>query len=91
MRYAARRLQKCPYGEEKPTCAKCPVHCYKTEQRQKVRDIMCFAGPRMAWRHPLKSLIHLFDKARQAEHPLQRRRRLKAASSGTDSRSARPR
>ena len=91
MRYAAKRLQKCPYGEDKPTCAKCPVHCYKAEQRPKVREIMRFAGPRMTWRYPIKSLVHLFDKARQVEHPMQRRRRLKAASSGTDSPSARRR
>ncbi len=28
--YAEVRLEKCPYGEDKPTCANCPVHCYKT-------------------------------------------------------------
>ncbi|MDT8319054.1 MAG: nitrous oxide-stimulated promoter family protein [Xanthomonadales bacterium] len=81
MRYAARRLQKCPYGKDKPTCAKCPVHCYKALQRQQVRDIMRFAGPRMIWRHPWKAVVHIVDKTRQAEHPMKRRRRIRAANS----------
>lgn len=84
LRYAARRLRKCPYGEDKPTCAKCPVHCYKAQPRQRVRDIMRFAGPRMIWRHPWKAVAHIFDKARQAEHPMKRRRRIRAASSEKD-------
>ena len=29
--YAERRLEKCPYGEAKPTCARCPIHCYKPD------------------------------------------------------------
>src|SRR5689334_12911450 len=27
--YAALRLERCRFGAEKPTCAKCPVHCYQ--------------------------------------------------------------
>ena len=27
--YAGLRLEKCPFQENKTTCAKCPVHCYK--------------------------------------------------------------
>ena len=62
MAYAERRLAKCPYGQDKPTCAKCPVHCYKAEPREQARQIMRYAGPRMTWRHPVRSLVHLFDK-----------------------------
>jgi hypothetical protein len=69
MQYARRRLEKCPYGPSKPTCARCPIHCYKPAQREAVRDIMRFAGPRMPWRHPWRALVHLFDKLRQARHP----------------------
>ena len=74
MRYAERRLAKCPYGEHKPTCAKCPIHCYKPAQREQAREIMRFAGPRMTWRHPVLSLFHLVDKLRRVEHPMERRR-----------------
>lgn len=72
--YAERRLQKCPYGERKPTCATCPVHCYKPAQREHAREMMRFAGPRMVWRHPWLSLMHLVDKLRKVEHPMVERR-----------------
>ena len=73
--YAQRRLEKCPYGEDKPTCAKCPIHCYKRAQRELARDIMRYAGPRMTLRHPWLSLMHLVDKVRKVEHPMVLRRR----------------
>jgi hypothetical protein len=73
--YAARRLEKCPYGRSKPTCAKCPVHCYKPQPRQLAREIMKYAGPRMTLRHPWLSLAHLADKLRRVEHPMDARRR----------------
>ena len=73
--YAARRLEKCPYGEEKPTCATCPIHCYKTQPRALAREIMRYAGPRMLWRHPLLSVRHVLDKMRHVEHPMALRRR----------------
>jgi hypothetical protein len=72
--YAARRLEKCPYGEAKPTCAKCPIHCYKRAQRQQAREIMRYAGPRMTFRHPWLALRHLVDKLRKVEHPMTARR-----------------
>ena len=49
MEYAGRRLAKCPYGTDKPTCAKCPIHCYKPEPREQTRDIMRYAGPLSVW------------------------------------------
>jgi hypothetical protein len=75
MQYAERRLEKCPYGADKPTCANCPIHCYKPEQRALAREIMRYAGPRMALRHPVRALAHLRDKLRRVEHPLTLRRR----------------
>ena len=69
MRYARRRLEKCPYGASKPTCARCPIHCYKPAPRETVRGIMRFAGPRMTWRHPWLALVHVFDTLRRVRHP----------------------
>lgn len=80
MDYAERRLEKCPYGTRKPTCAKCPIHCYKPAPREQARDIMRYAGPRMTWRHPVLSMFHLLDKLRGVEHPMERRRRLKGST-----------
>jgi hypothetical protein len=81
MDYAEKRLEKCPYGENKPTCANCPIHCYKPEPREQAREIMRFAGPRMPLRHPLRSLTHLFDKLRRVEHPLKLRRARRSGES----------
>ncbi len=73
--YVQRRLEKCPYGDDKPTCAKCPIHCYKPARREMARQIMRYAGPRMPLRHPWLSLLHVLDKLRQVEHPMDVRRR----------------
>ena len=73
--YAERRLEKCPYGEAKPTCAKCPIHCYKPAQREQARVVMRYAGPRMTLSHPWLSAAHVLDKLRRVEHPMAVRRR----------------
>ena len=74
MAYSEIRLAKCPYGDAKPTCAKCPIHCYKKEKRDHVREVMSYAGPRMPLRHPIQALTHVFDKLRRVVHPRELRR-----------------
>jgi len=64
--YAGVRLERCRFGEEKPTCAKCPVHCYQRDRREQARVVMRYAGPRMIWEHPLMSLRHWLDGFRPA-------------------------
>jgi hypothetical protein len=63
--YALDRLSRCPYQEDKPTCAKCPIHCYRPAQREKIRSAMRYAGPRMLLHHPLLALMHLIDGFRK--------------------------
>ncbi len=63
--YATIRLDRCRFGSEKPTCANCPVHCYLPQQREQMREIMRYAGPRMVWRHPVLSLRHWIDGFRR--------------------------
>jgi len=65
LEYATGRLDRCPYGAEKPTCAKCPIHCYKPAMREKARAIMRYAGPRMLLRHPVLAILHLLDGRRR--------------------------
>jgi hypothetical protein len=67
--YAEVRLRKCPYGEDKPTCANCLVHCYKPARKAQAREIMRYAGPRMLLRHPLLAIAHKLDGFRKARHP----------------------
>jgi hypothetical protein len=59
--YAHLRLSKCPYQETKPTCAKCPIHCYQPNYRDQIRAVMRYAGPRMIYRYPLLAVRHLLD------------------------------
>lgn len=62
--YAAARLERCPFEEHKPTCAKCPIHCYQPQRREQVKAVMRYAGPRMIWRHPVRALRHWLDANR---------------------------
>jgi hypothetical protein len=64
--YATRRLERCVFGDAKPTCTNCLVHCYSADTREQVRVVMQWAGPRMAWRHPFLSVFHLLDGRRPA-------------------------
>ena len=60
--YADQRLDKCPFGEEKGPCSQCEIHCYKPEMRNRIRDVMRYAGPRMLSRHPVLALSHLIKE-----------------------------
>ena len=64
--YAAKRLALCPYGADKPTCVNCKIHCYGPRQREQVRDMMRYAGPRMMLRHPYLAVMHVVDGRRPA-------------------------
>ena len=67
--YARERLNHCRFGENKPTCEKCPVHCYKIEARENIRKVMRNAGPRMIYTHPVMGFRHLFKKLKKFENP----------------------
>jgi len=65
MDYAFKRLQECPFQENKTICAKCPVHCYKPSLRAKIREVMRYSGPRMIYKHPYLAIRHLIDRRRK--------------------------
>jgi hypothetical protein len=56
--YALKRLDKCPYGNRKPACKDCPIHCYKPDMREKIRQVMRYSGPRILWNYPWLSIRH---------------------------------
>lgn len=58
--YAHERLSKCPYKATKKSCRLCTAHCYRPEMRQRIREVMRYAGPRMLWYHPWSALHHLW-------------------------------
>ena len=57
--YAHCRLDRCRYDEHKPTCKKCPVHCYRPEMKERIRIVMRWSGPRMIVYHPIAAVRHL--------------------------------
>ncbi len=62
--YASRRLQRCVFGDAKPACANCLVHCYKADMREQIRVVMRWAGPRMMLRHPIMTIRHMIAERR---------------------------
>ena len=73
--YALQRLEICPFQERKPACNLCEVHCYSAIQRERVKEMMRYAGPRMLLRHPVLALSHLFDKRRSTPKLIARPKR----------------
>ena len=67
--YASYRLARCPYGQEKPTCVKCPIHCYGRDKREMMQEVMRFAGPRMLLRHPVLAIRHVLDGRKSVPLP----------------------
>jgi hypothetical protein len=63
--YALARLERCRYQDAKPTCANCPIHCYRPDMRERVRVVMRYSGPRMLLRHPYLAIAHLRDGRRK--------------------------
>lgn len=60
--YAFQRLINCPYQEEKPVCTECPIHCYKREMKERVKNVMRYAGPKMIFFHPYLAFMHLINE-----------------------------
>jgi hypothetical protein len=65
--YATQRIDRCPYQDDKPTCARCPIHCYVPARREQVRRVMRYAGPRMMLSHPVLTLLHYLDEMTQPD------------------------
>lgn len=62
LEYAHKRLSLCKFGENKSTCGKCPIHCYKKDMKAKIKDVMKFSGPRLIIYNPLELIRHALNK-----------------------------
>ena len=60
--YAVMRTERCKKMDQKTSCEECENHCYKPEERQRIREVMRYAGPRMITKHPLEAIRHLLGK-----------------------------
>jgi len=65
LEYAGMRSDKCPFMETKTFCSNCRVHCYKPLMREKIREVMRFAGPRMIFSHPIMAIRHVVESKRE--------------------------
>ncbi len=63
--YASSRVERCPFLDDKPTCAMCTVHCFEKRRRSQMREVMRHSGPRMIFRHPILAVRHTIDGRRR--------------------------
>jgi len=59
--YTQTRVGRCPFADDKPTCAGCTVHCFKPAMRERIKEVMRFSGPKMPLKHPLLAIMHFID------------------------------
>ena len=62
--YAENRIERCPLIANKPTCAKCNIHCFDKSHRGQIRMVMRYSGPRMIYHHPILTIRHAIDGRR---------------------------
>ncbi len=72
--YATQRLARCRFGEDKPACKHCPLHCYQPAKREQIKAIMRWSGPRMLLYHPILAIRHLIDDHRPVPDALPSKR-----------------
>lgn len=65
IKYAQLKLDRCVYGQDKPACKACPIHCYKPQQKKLAQQIMRYAGPKMLFKHPLLAIKHLLKSRKK--------------------------
>ena len=63
--YVEFRRSKCPFGDGKPFCSNCKIHCYKPEMREKIRSVMRYSGPRIVIDHPVLATRHLIESKQE--------------------------
>jgi hypothetical protein len=49
------------FKKRNPPVAKCLVHCYQPQMKEKAKKIMRYSGPRMLFHSPVLTLRHVFD------------------------------
>lgn len=60
--YAIARVEHCPHMANKTFCSRCKTHCYKPDMRERIRQVMKYAGPRMIIYCPKMVLKHKIEE-----------------------------
>lgn len=77
--YVKFRRSKCPFGDDKPFCSNCRIHCYKPEMRERIKEVMRYAGPRMIFYDPRLAFSHVAQTLkRKREEKKQAKKKAKA-------------
>jgi len=67
LQYANNRIDRCKFLPDKPTCRNCPVHCYNKSNKEQIKKVMRYAGPRMMLHYPVLTIIHYIDGYKDKE------------------------
>lgn len=62
LEYASNKLDNCRFGADKSSCRLCRIHCYRSDMKARIRQVMRWAGPRMILYHPVAALRHLLSR-----------------------------
>lgn len=60
--YSLERTLTCKLKGSGQLCSSCPVHCFEPDQRENIRKIMRFSGPRLIWKSPLLAIRYVLLK-----------------------------
>ena len=63
--YVQLRRSKCPFGDNKPFCSNCKIHCYKSEMRERIKAVMRYSGPRMMFYKQKIAGAYVFEKKKK--------------------------
>lgn len=63
--YAMTKIERCPLGDAKTSCSKCRIHCYKEPEQSRIREVMKYSGPKIAFRAPVLMFKYLYVKNRK--------------------------
>lgn len=59
--YVKKRLNACPFKDEKSFCSSCKIHCYKQDKRDEIKKVMTYVGPRLIYLRPKLFFCHLLE------------------------------
>lgn len=63
--YAEGKTDKCPRMAVKKFCSGCPHPCYGPVQRDAIKAVMKYSGPRLIVYAPIKMIQHVFDSLKR--------------------------
>jgi hypothetical protein len=66
-KYARKRLNLCPYYQNKIACNNCKIHCYQEPFKSQIKRVMQFSGPKLLFHAPALAIRHLLCQLRNPD------------------------